>query len=148
MYKTSGDDRVDLFRLLVALGIRMRAQMDRRLSVIGLTTQQAAVLTFLETSDAALNVRDVSRLLGTTHQNARQIVAALERKGLLVDEPDPDDRRARRLRLTAAVAETFAGREAQDRAAVREWTRCLDDAEVARAVALLGRLLDGGGTVA
>ena len=33
---------MQVFRLLIVLGLRLRALMDRRLSDIGLTTQQAA----------------------------------------------------------------------------------------------------------
>lgn len=141
MHQTSGDNRVDLFRLLVALGIRMRALMDRRLAPDGLTTQQAVVLTVVETADEPLCIADVSRLLGTSHQNMRQIVAVLVRKGLLTAEPDDRDRRSLRLALTPRVADVFDGREVDDRAAVREWTAALDDGEVAKAVALLSRLL-------
>jgi DNA-binding MarR family transcriptional regulator len=141
MYQSSGDDRVDLFRLLVALGIRMRSLMDRQLAPDGLTTQQAVVLTMVETADRPLSVADVSRLLGTTHQNTRQIVEALIRKGLLTAELDERDRRSRRLALTAQVAEVFDGRDADDRRAVREWTAALDDEQAALAVALLSRLL-------
>jgi DNA-binding MarR family transcriptional regulator len=141
MYQSSGDDRVDLFRLLVALGIRMRSLMDRQLAPDGLTTQQAVVLTMVETADRPLSVADVSRLLGTTHQNTRQIVEALIRKGLLTAELDERDRRSRRLALTARVAEVFEGRDADDRRAVREWTAALDDEQAALAVELLSRLL-------
>jgi DNA-binding MarR family transcriptional regulator len=141
MYQSSGDDRVDLFRLLVALGIRMRSLMDRQLAPDGLTTQQAVVLTMVETADRPLSVADVSRLLGTTHQNTRQLVEALIRKGLLTAELDERDRRSRRLSLTARVAEVFEGRDADDRRAVREWTAALDDEQAALAVELLSRLL-------
>jgi DNA-binding MarR family transcriptional regulator len=141
MYQGSGDDRVDLFRLLVALGIRMRSLMDRQLAPDGLTTQQAVVLTMVETADRPLSVADVSRLLGTTHQNTRQIVEALIRKGLLTAELDERDRRSRRLALTSRVAEVFEGRDADDRRTVREWTAALDDEQAALAVELLARLL-------
>ncbi len=140
MHQSSGDDRVDLFRLLVVLGIRMRSRMDRRLAEVSLTTQQAAVLTTVETADQPPSVADVSRFLGTTHQNTRQIVEALERKGLMVIEPDDNDRRRRLLYLSPAVAERFRDREAGDRQAVAEWTAALDDQQVRTAVRLLDQL--------
>jgi DNA-binding MarR family transcriptional regulator len=145
MVQSSGDDRVDLFRLLVALGIRMRSRMDRRLAEVGLTTQQAAVVTIVEAAEDPPSIEDVRRVLGTTHQNTRQIVESLRRKRLLVVEPDPDDRRARRLIVGPALASTFAAREASDREAVRAWTAALDDDEAAVVVRLLARLvLDDG----
>lgn len=145
MVQSSGDDRVDLFRLLVALGIRMRSRMDRRLAEVGLTTQQAVVLTVVETADHSPTISDVQRVLGTTHQNARQLVEVLERKGLLLVDQDPHDRRAKRLRPGPAVAATFGRREDGDRAAVREWTSALDDDEAAVLVRLLARLFADNG---
>lgn len=148
MYQTSGEPRVDLFRLLVALGIRMRSLMDRRLAADGLTTQQAVVLTLVETAEEPLSVADVSRALGTSHQNTRQIVAALTRKGLVTAVPDARDRRSRCLALTPGVSRIFAGREAGDRAAVGGWTATLDDNEVDVLVDLLARLLNAPDPVA
>lgn len=135
------DPRVELFRALLALGMRMRSAMDRRLAPSGLTTQQAAVLTIAEGFPSPPTLGEVSRLLGTSHQNTRQICDALERKGLLEIRVDEHDRRARRLVPTAAVAEVFADRDADDRAAVRRWTRALEDDEAALVVDLLGRVL-------
>lgn len=139
--QTSSDPRVELFRSVVAIGMRMRSAMDRRLAPAGLTTQQAAVLTIAEGFPSPPTLGDVSRILGTSHQNTRQIADALVRKGLLEITVDEHDRRARRLVPTATIATVFADRDADDRAAVAGWTRALSDDEVEIAVALLGRVL-------
>lgn len=130
---------MDLFRLLVGLGIRMRTLMDQRLAGIGLTTQQAAVLTVVEQLGTP-TITQVSQALGTTHQNTRQIVEALQRKNFLDVAIDPADRRARRLSVTAFVRDTFDPREAEDRTAVHRWTGALTDDECATLVRLLNSL--------
>jgi DNA-binding MarR family transcriptional regulator len=137
----STDPHIELFRSVVALGMRMRAAMDRRLAEVGLTTQQAAVLTIAEGFGEAPTLGDVSRILGTSHQNTRQIADALVRKGLLEIRVDTRDRRVRRLVPTDAVAEVFGERDASDREAVRRWTRALSDADARRAASLLAREL-------
>ena len=131
---------IELFRLALVLGLQLRARMDHRLSAIGLTTQQAAVLTLAERSPGP-TLGEVAAVLGTSHQNARQISDALARKGLVEVQVDAVDRRVRRVVATAAVAELFAGREDADHAAVREWFGTLSDEEIVAAVALLRRLL-------
>ena len=131
---------VQLFRLLVGLGLRTRARMDQRLAAVGLTTQQAVVLTIVGSAEGPLTLGDLGRRLGSSHQNARQLVDALVRKGLLAEEPDPRDRRARRLRTTAGVAALFDGREAEDEAEVRRWLGALGEDEMRVAVALLSRV--------
>ncbi len=132
---------IQLFRTVIALASHLRTRMDQRLAAIGLTTQQAAVLSVVESAAEPPTLSQVASMLGSSHQNARQIVAALERKGLLTVTVDPDDRRARRLRVTEAVPTLFAGRDLDDQAEVGKWLGALSDDEQAQAVALLHRVL-------
>jgi DNA-binding MarR family transcriptional regulator len=115
--------------------------MDQRLAEIGLTTQQAAVLSVVEAAPVPPTLGQVAGVLGSSHQNARQIVSALERKGRLTVEVDPDDRRARRLRVTQHVGAVFAGRDQADQSAVGQWLGVLSEDEQRQAVQLLNRLL-------
>ena len=96
-----------LFRLVLTLGNHLRSRMDQRLAPSGLTTQQAAALTIVDHADPPATLGAIARTMGTSHQNVRQIVAALERKGFVTVTVDPDDRRARRVVTTPAVAELF-----------------------------------------
>ncbi len=132
---------IQLFRLLVTLGLHMRTRMDQRLAGIGLSTQQATVLTLVESAPEPPLLGEVARQLGTSHQNVRQLVDVLVRKGLVEVIPDPRDRRARRLRSTAEVSRLFDGREAEDHAEVRRWLGALSESEMELAVGLLARLV-------
>ncbi len=132
---------IQLFRSVIALASHLRARMDQRLAAIGLTTQQAAVLSVVESAAEPPTLSTVASLLGSSHQNARQIVAALERKGMLEVTVDPVDRRARRLRLSPAVDSLFAGRDLADHQEVGQWLGALSEKEQAQAVALLHRVL-------
>lgn len=132
---------VQLFRTIIALASHLRARMDQRLAAIGLTTQQAAVLSVVESADEPPSLGDVAALLGSSHQNARQIVAALERKGLLEVAVDTTDRRARRLRVTPAVSALFTVRDLSDHHEVERWLGVLSEDEQRLAVALLHRVL-------
>jgi DNA-binding MarR family transcriptional regulator len=127
---------VRAFRAVLLLAQRLRYLMDDRLRPDGLTTQQAALLTaVIALGSPPLGA--AAAALGTTHQNAAQLVAALERKGLLTVEPDPADRRRKRLVATAANARYWRGRDADDEAAVASWFEALAPAELDT----LGRLL-------
>lgn len=138
---------IQLFRLLLVLGNHVRTRMDARLASVGLTTQQAAALTIVQHEDPPPTLGAIARTMGCSHQNVRQIVAALERKRLVVVDVDAADRRARRVRATDAVAELFGPRDDSDRAALDSWFAPLSDDERAIAVGLLGRvqrhLVDG-----
>lgn len=131
---------IQLFRLLVALGMRMRTRMDRRLAEIGLTTQQATVLTLVESAAEPPSLGEVARQIGTSHQNVRQLVDALARKGLVEVLPDARDRRTRRLRSTAELSRLFEAREPEDQAAILRWLGALSEPEMEVAVGLLLRV--------
>lgn len=132
---------VQLFRLVLTLATHLRTRMDQRLAEVGLTTAQASVLTFVTASEQPPTLGEAARSLGTSHQNARQVVAALERKGMIEVRPDPADGRVRRLAVTAQVSQAFAGRDLADHQEVARWLSALTDDEQRQAVSLLRRVL-------
>ncbi len=133
---------VRAFRLALVLGQRLRYLMDDRLRADGLTTQQAALLTAVRTLGTPA-LTEAAAALGTTHQNAAQLVAALERKGMLRTEPDPADKRRRRLTPTEQGARYWSGRDSGDEAAVAEWFAALTPAELATWCELSQKILTG-----
>jgi DNA-binding MarR family transcriptional regulator len=131
---------VRAFRLALLMGQRLRHLMDDRLRVDGLTTQQAALITAV-TMLGGPSLTKVASCLGTTHQNAAQLVAALERKGFLRVEPDPEDGRRKRLVATETNSEYWRGRDAGDHAAVATWFAGLDADELETFVRLTVKIL-------
>src|SRR3954462_7213099 len=101
---------VRAFRVLLLVGQRLHRLMDQRLRADGLTTQQAALLTVV-TALGRPSLGEAADAMGTTHQNAAQLVAALTRKEFLRVEPDPADRR-RRLIATETNDQYWRGRDA------------------------------------
>lgn len=132
---------VQLFRVLLTLATHLRTRMDQRLAEVDLTTPQAGVLTFVSASEQPPSLGDTARALGTSHQNARQVVAALERKGMIEVRPDAADGRVRRLAVTERVAEAFADRDLADHREVAQWLSALTEDEQRQAVGLLSRVL-------
>lgn len=135
--------RVRLFRVAVAAGAMLRGRLDREMAGTGMTTQQAALLQFIDAQAGPPTMGSVAAGLSMTHQNVKQIAAALERKGFLSIVVDADDRRARRLVLTAQHRRFWARRNPADFEHVQAWTAALDDGEVEQAVALLRKLVRG-----
>jgi len=133
-------ERVRLFRLLVHDAALLRQRLDRALAPSGLTTQQGALLQWIEAQPAAPTIGAVALALGMTHQNVKQIVTALERKGFIDITVDLTDRRARRLVLTTHHRQFWKQRNPDDFAAVATWTAAWSDDEVSSTVALLRRL--------
>ncbi|TMQ93663.1 winged helix DNA-binding protein [Actinomadura soli] len=131
---------VRAFRVLLLVGQRLHRLMDQRLRADGLTTQQAALLTVV-TALGRPSLGEAADAMGTTHQNAAQLVAALTRKEFLRVEPDPADRRRRRLIATETNDQYWRVRDAADHNAVADWFSTLTDSELQTLTTLSERLL-------
>jgi DNA-binding MarR family transcriptional regulator len=131
--------RVRTFRLILVLAQRLRTLMDQRLHADGLTTQQAALITVVDAFGAP-SLSQVASALSTTHQNAKQIAAALERKGFLRIELDATDRRVRRLATTAKSRAYWKRRSPHDYELVLEWFSALSEPEAETLFELLLRV--------
>lgn len=143
--------RIRTFRLIIVLAQELRALMDQLLRDDGLTTQQAALITVVEAIEAP-SLSQAAAALGTTHQNAKQIATALERKGFLRIDPDADDRRVRRLTATAKSRSYWQQRSPSDHEHVLSWFAALSEREAETLFELLLKVghttraaLDGDG---
>lgn len=66
----------------------------------GLTKRQASLLIYLLQLPAPPSIRELSRLLSTSHQNVKQICLILEREQLIRFVQDIQDKRKKRIKLT------------------------------------------------
>ncbi len=89
---------------------------------------------------AGLKMGELSQRLMVTGGNVTGIADQLANEGLVARESDPGDRRAWRLRLTAAGRQAFAQMAARHEGWVVDLMRGLADTERAQLYALLGRL--------
>jgi DNA-binding MarR family transcriptional regulator len=132
--------RVRLFRLLLVGAAALRGRLDRELAPSGLTSQQGAMLQWIEAQPEPPTISAVAAGLRMTHQNVKQIALALERKGFVEIVVDPSDRRARRVLLTKQHRRFWRKRNPEDFANVAAWTAALSDSEVAKMTEMLSRL--------
>lgn len=130
---------VRCFRLISYTGQRLRYLLDRRLREDGLTTQQGFLLTVVRMRGRP-TLGEVAAVMSTTHQSAKQVAVALERKGMLAIVPDDSDARVRRLEATAAGKRGWENRNAEDYAAIAGWFEALSSGEQQALVRLLSRL--------
>lgn len=134
-----GAVRVRTFRLIVLVAQELRTLMDQLLRGDGLTTQQAAMITVVNRLGTP-TLSETAAAFGTTHQNARQLADALERKGFLQINTDQADARVRRLSTTARSKSYWRGRSAADQQQVLEWFGDLTPAEAQTLFELLAKV--------
>lgn len=135
----SAEDAVRCFRLISYSGQRLRYLLDRRLREEKLTSQQGFLLTVVRTLGRP-TLGEAARSMSTTHQNAKQVASALERKGMLRIVPDAEDARARRLEPTELGKRGWESRNTEDYAAIADWFSALTPDEQQVLVGLLSRL--------
>jgi DNA-binding MarR family transcriptional regulator len=94
----------------------------------------------LERVPDGLKMGELSRRMMVTGGNVTGITDLLEREGLVTRIGDPDDRRALRVRLTAAGRRSFRAMAAAHERWIVEAFAPLDPDELGRLAGLLGRL--------
>ena len=100
----------------------------------------------LERAQDGLRMREISERLMVTGGNITGLTDSLEREGLVRREPDPDDRRASRVRLTAAGRNQFAAMARQHEKWIVEVIDVLGRQDVAQLKSLLGRVKESAQT--
>lgn len=99
------DGRYALFGLLFALQNRLQAVGDTFYEEI--TCKQFFLMACMNLFQGeAPTVQDLAAVMGSSHQNVKQILNKLEQKGFISVTPDEADRRKLRIQLTEHAAET------------------------------------------
>lgn len=135
----SAADAVACFRMIVFCSVRLRRRLDERLSSEDLTSQQGMLLTLVRTQGQP-TLGEVAAAMSTSHQNAKQIALALERKGMIRFSKDASDGRIKRLTITKAGHRGWQNRDAGDFAAIGAWFAGMPRTEQSKLKKLLGRL--------
>jgi DNA-binding MarR family transcriptional regulator len=107
-----------------------------------MTATQRIALIELADAGGPLRLNDLAARIGTSAPTASRTVDALDELGLVERGPDPDDRRAVRLDLTASGRALVAGRKARASAAFAPAVAALSAADRTRLTQLLVRMTD------
>jgi DNA-binding MarR family transcriptional regulator len=134
--------QVRAFRMILFIAQELRYLTDQLYRAEGLTTQQATLLTAVRTRGQP-SLSELASALATSHQNIKQLVAALETKGFVRLVVDKEDARVRRVMTTAKNEKLWARRDPDDFVRVGEWFAALDAPETARLAGLLAKLQGG-----
>lgn len=135
-------DAVRAFRLLSVISPQIRRLTDGLFRSDDVTAPQAALITVVKDLGRP-SISEVAAQTGTSHQNVKQIALGLQRKGFLDIVEDPQDKRVRRLVVTAASDRYWADRDHDDFEEIGRWFRCLTAAEITTLVSLLAMLHTG-----
>jgi DNA-binding MarR family transcriptional regulator len=114
---------------------------DHSLQPHGLTVTQYGLLGYLSRLDGiSIGVLAEKMIMDPT--TLTRNLKPLERRGLVVQVPDPEDKRSRRLGLTALGRKTFTDAAVAWRRAQRHIDKALEDIDAPRLNATLDRFLE------
>jgi DNA-binding MarR family transcriptional regulator len=116
------------------------AQMVEPLKAFDLTPAQYVVLS-LSRSEDGRSAADLARRSHITPQSMNEIIAVLDRKGLIQRREDPDNRRILRVTLSKDGKKLLADCDKQIDRMESEFFRCLNEKELATLRTLLAKLL-------
>lgn len=92
-------------RLIYLTSLQIQIHADRVLQPLGITLEQLHPLKILNSGGGAIGQRQMCALAGKTPANMTRILDRLANKGFIERRPDPEDRRAFTIILTAAGRE-------------------------------------------
>lgn len=130
--------------LIFLLERRLEYLFDRVLEPFNLTAKQWLLLSVIEKSGIEKpSIQEAARQLNTSHQNVKAIAVNLEKRGFLVLEKDPRDKRITRLSATAASQHFWDNRAQEDYQMFMKIFQHLSPQEVQQLAPLLFKLLYG-----
>ncbi|MFF5945655.1 MarR family winged helix-turn-helix transcriptional regulator [Streptomyces althioticus] len=93
---------MDVFGRLRRLQVLVELEASTTLAGVQLTSSELDVMVTLRHADTPLIARNIAALRGCSRAAMSNILAKMEKRGLVVREPNPADRRAVLVRLTDA----------------------------------------------
>lgn len=103
----------DLLHSLFLLKSMLNSEFGKKVGIDDLSMPEYSLMCQLESDDKNTDLTSIREYLAVTKASVSQMLASLEKRGLLVREIDPDNRRNLIVTLTLEGAERLQYKEAQ-----------------------------------
>lgn len=114
--KSTLDKQEFIFGAIFDMANKLQVLGDRHLEQDGMTTKQWFLTLIIEQfGEHSPTLGEVTKKMGSSHQNVKQLALKLEKKGFLNIEKDPKDHRTLRLRLTSEHRDFWDHRAEKDK---------------------------------
>jgi len=135
-------DREFVFGTLFVIANRLQTLLDREFESSGLTTKQWFLSIIIGGAfDEPPTLGEAASVMGSTHQNVKQVALKLKEKGFLEFKGDPEDGRAMRLKLTDKSDEFWAGMQERSESFMEGLYNGLGSEGLLELRTLLGKLM-------
>lgn len=125
------DKQKFIFGSIFILANKLQVIGDQYFADNDMTTKQWLLTVMIsQFNNQPPTLSEVAELMGSSHQNVKQIALKLEKKGFLCIEKDARDGRSIRLRMTEKSYSFWEKRVEQDNQYIVELFKNLDEAEI------------------
>ncbi|MDR6115348.1 DNA-binding MarR family transcriptional regulator [Sphingomonas sp. SORGH_AS789] len=132
-------DRDSLMLRYGRIYMRLHRLLDRRMAAQGASLARTKMLLFIA-NNAPVRAADIAECFSLAPRTVTQAVDTMERDGLLVRIPDPDDRRAKQLAITESGRQVIRQTEPLRRELTGLALHSLTDEEVGQLSVILDKL--------
>ncbi len=137
--------RMDMARFILVMVFmveqRWRYFIDKDLEPDNITMKQWLMLIVISAGfKSPPSIQEVADAMSTTHQNVKQVAASMERRGFMVLERDPGNKRIIRLKITDRCNELFQRRNAEDEKTIASMFENLTDDEMKALFSIIAKM--------
>ncbi len=122
------EEERQIFGNLFLISNRLQTLIDRDFAPHGFTAKQWFLMASIGDLGGTPRLSEVAYHMGTSHQNVKQLAKKLATSGFVDLFTDPEDRRAKRLKLTQQSMDFWQDRQHEDLAFLKMlFGSCSDD---------------------
>jgi len=121
------------------LSIRLHRAVDQAMRAEGVSLAKTKLLVYIQRNGPS-RARDIADFFGFAPRTVTEGIDGLEREGLIAREPDPEDRRAKRIVLTDAGREAIQRSKGPRDFVIGHVLGALDDEERDRLLLTLAKM--------
>jgi MarR family transcriptional regulator, transcriptional regulator for hemolysin len=137
------DEQKYIFGSLFLLANRLQVKGDQMLGEDGMTLRQwFLTVMILQFKDRPPTLGEVANLMGTSHQNVKQLAKKLEEKNFLIFTKDEQDGRILRLQLTEHSQNYWNEREADGDRFIEKLFQYVSDDEIKTMVSGFNKMFE------
>lgn len=140
--KADMDDSQYIFGIVFIIANRMDTLLERELKEFDITTKQWFLSVVIDNVfSEPPTMKETAKVMGTSHQNAKQVALKLEKKGLIKLEKDKRDARITRLYLTEQSYEFWQKTQPKGTAFTQSVFDGIEKEDLARTRVALNKML-------
>jgi DNA-binding MarR family transcriptional regulator len=137
--------RIDMARFILVMLFMVEQRwhyfIDKELEPDNITMKQWLMLIVISAGfRSPPSIQEVAEAMSTTHQNVKQVAASMERRGFMVLERDPGNKRIIRLKITDRCNALFQRRNEDDKKAIASMFENLTDDEMKALFGIIAKM--------